>query len=262
MHIFIFDYDRTMIGNVHHFVNEFNIIFEFNDYVKLKNNKYNYKIKQTTVSDDIIQSKLTRPYLKEFIDFLYEKFEEVYIFIYTNSTKNFINLSAKIVEKKLGIKINKPYFSRDENINDKYIGNIYSKIEESIGKKITNNDKIFFIDDRPNNLFDHPELQILCNPYNYYYYYDIKQKLKDYYKIPNELLDNKDIVEIIYKYDVPYYSSNGNIYQSDLALYNISSALNIRKMELSETDDIFFKKLKDIMSKTLDIKKINNMLLE
>ena len=174
-YIFIFDVDNTIIGNVDYIGHEVVIL----DIITNKHSNNNYNITKE------LKTGLLRPYFKDFINFIIMKYKYVELYIYTNSPYDWTNnYTIPNIEKVIGKKFNKPYFTRENtNKRNKLLGNIFDIIINNLKSKypylndIKNieyvfNNQLVFIDDIKNNLKDYPQKQILCPEYNY----------KDYYK--------------------------------------------------------------------------------
>ncbi len=263
-YIFILDIDNTIIGNVDNCINESIILNYIFKYCKMNNIIANCDKKLDII--DELNEGLLRPYFIDFINFIKSKYKNIEIYLYTNSSYNWINNSGFIdnIEKIAKIKFNKPYFTRENALNrQKLLGNIYDVIIDKIVKKYPllkidkNKKKVFdsqlvFIDDIPNNLNDYPDKQIMCPEYNYYPYYNIKEKLIYKYNINPEIFDNKELLTVFESENIPIYNENGSVYQKDIEFFNLLEIKNIRRVELlnnTTLNDTFFKDLITILNK-------------
>jgi hypothetical protein len=269
-YIFIFDIDNTIIGNIHHQYIEYNLLENINTLL----------IKDFDITD-ILNNGMLRPYFKDFIDFIYKKYKNVEIYVYTNSSFEWINYGLiDNIQKSINYKINKPYFTRDDSnyYKKKLLGNLYDIIINSLiakypslksqkNKEFVFKNQIVFIDDIKNNLKDYPQKQILCPEYNYIDVYDMKTRLINKYNIGEDVFD-KEIVLSLFENDyLPLYNKNGSIYQQDKSYQELLRLRLLRKQEINNINDTFFKNLISILDedKTLilnddTIKNINDKL--
>ena len=266
--IIIFDIDEALIGNVLHLIKE-RALLEYL-YNNCKKKSINAKCPNTDIFDmvDELNNGLLRPFAKEFITFCNKKFKNVEVFFYTNSSYSWTNGGlAKNIEKALKIKINRPFFTRENSIsklqNKKSLANIYPIIIKSLLKKyplmkneknteyILNN-RTIFIDDRKDNLYSYTERQLVCPQYKYYYYYDIYDKLINKYNIDPQLFNDKDILKYMGDEKIYIYNKNGNVHQQNkeyITLMNILKAKYWELDNLNKKDDTYFKDLIAELSK-------------
>ena len=273
-YIFILDIDNTIIGEVQNCTYESMILDYIFKYCKMNNIIANCN-KKIDIIDELNEG-LLRPYFIDFINFIKKKYGNVEIYLYTNSSYNWINNSGLIdnIEKLVKIKFNKPYFTRENALNrQKLLGNIYDDIIEKMIKKYPllkidkNIKKVFdtqlvFIDDIPNNLKDYANKQIICPKYNYQPYYNIKEKIIKKYNINSDIFNNKEILEIFENYNIPIYNENGSVYQKDIEYIQLSEIVNIRAAQItSDTslNDTFFKDLIAILDKNKNLDDIPNI---
>ena len=270
-YIFILDIDNTIIGDVYNCIGESIILNYIFKYCKINNIIANCDKKLDIINE--LNEGLLRPYFIDFINFIKSKYKNIEIYLYTNSAYSWINNSGFIdnIEKIVKIKFNKPYFTRENALDrQKLLGNIYDDIIEKNVKKYPllkidkNKKKVFdsqlvFIDDIPNNLKDYPDKQIVCPEYNYYPYYNIKEKIIKKYNINPEIFDNKEILTIFERINIPIYNENGSIYQKDIEFFQLFEILIIRRSELLNNEainDTFFKDLITILDKNKNLDNI------
>ena len=268
-YIFIFDIDNTIIGDIHHQIIEYNLLENINTLL----------IKDYDITD-ILNNGMLRPYFKDFIDFIYKKYKNVEIYVYTNSSFEWINYGLiDNIQKSINYKINKPYFTRDDsNYYKKLLGNLYDNIINSLiakypslksqkNKEFVFKNQIVFIDDIKNNLKDYPQKQILCPEYNYIDVYDMKTRLINKYNINEDIFDKEIVLSLFENNYLPLYNKNGSIYQQDKSYQELLRLRLLRKQEINNINDTFFKNLISILDedKTLilnddTIKNINDKL--
>ena len=266
--IIIFDIDQALIGNSGHIKIEYNLLeFIFNN---CKKKSINTKCLNTDILDmvDELNNGLLRPFAKEFIAFCNKKFKNVEVFFYTNSTYSWTNSGlAKNIEKALKIKINRPFFTRENSIsklnNKKSLANIYPIIIKSLLKKyplmkyekntdyILNN-RTIFIDDVKDNLYAYTERQLVCPEYEYYHYHDIYDKLINKYNMDPQIFDDKDVLKYMDDEDIYIFNKNGNVHQQNkeyITLMNMSKAKYYELDNFKKKDDTYFKDLIAELSK-------------
>ena len=269
-YIFIFDIDNTIIGDIHHQIIEYNLLENINTLL----------IKDYDITD-ILNNGMLRPYFKDFIDFIYKKYKNVEIYVYTNSSFEWINYGLiDNIQKSINYKINKPYFTRDDSnyYKKKLLGNLYDNIINSLiakypslksqkNKEFVFKNQIVFIDDIKNNLKDYPQKQILCPEYNYIDVYDMKTRLINKYNINEDIFDKEIVLSLFENNYLPLYNKNGSIYQQDKSYQELLRLRLLRKQEINNINDTFFKNLISILDedKTLllnddTIKNINDKL--
>ena len=271
-YIFILDIDNTIIGEVQNGSYEYTALEYIYKYCKINNINANCNIKIDIIDD--LNEGLLRPYFIDFIHFIKKKYKNIEIYLYTNSSYDWINNGGLIdnIEKIVKIKFNKPYFTRENTLNrQKLLGNLYDVIIEKIVKKYPllkidkNKKKVFdsqlvFIDDIPNNLKDYPDKQIICPEYTYMPYYNIKEKLIYKYNINPEIFNNTEILNMFEK--IPIYNENGSVYQKDIEFMHIHEILQIRLAQLysnNSLNDTFFKDLITVLDKNKTIRKFDDI---
>lgn len=278
--IIIFDIDNTIIGNVTNCTRENDILDII--YKNCKKNKITDEciINKLDIKEELLNG-LLRPNFKDFVDFCEKKYKNVEIFVYTNASSKWINNSLlSNIEIASKVKFNKPYFTREDSVNyDKNLSNIYDRIMKALVKKypVLNNqkynEKVFeerfiMIDDLEKNIKDYPEKQILCPSYDYYCYYNIKEKIMSKYKIPEDVFNHKSVIDYYayYSDDLPFYNVNGRDYHKDKTYYNIMELKMNRYMEITahKKDTFFLDMIKAIGDKAVltnkNIEKINKEL--
>jgi hypothetical protein len=96
-YIFILDIDNTIIGNVDNCINESIILNYIFKYCKMNNIIANCDKKLDII--DELNEGLLRPYFIDFIDFINfikSKYKNIEIYLYTNSSYDWINNSGFI----------------------------------------------------------------------------------------------------------------------------------------------------------------------
>ena len=257
--IIILDIDNTIIGTVNQLCKEREVLEYI--YNLCKKNGLEKCIRQNNVDmQKELKDGLLRPYINEFIKFCNNKFKNVEVFFYTNSSYNYTNtFLATNVKKALKVKVNKPFFTRENSMNingvtKKSLVNIFPFIIKSLVKKypIMKNEKnidyiintrFVFIDDIKENTFEYVNRQIICPKYEYRYYNDIPEKLINKYKMKPEIFNNKQILDYLHNMNIPIYNKRGNIHQQNKDFIELWKEQQKKYSEVSKVNDEFFKDL-------------------
>jgi hypothetical protein len=266
--IIIFDIDQTIIGNINMQSKEYDLL-EFL-YNSCKKKGINTKCPYVDLLDmqDELKNGLLRPYVKEFLTFCNNKFKHVEVFFYTNSSYNWTNrVLGKNIEKALGMKINRPFFTRENSISldwKKSLVNIYPLITKSLIKKyplmkneqnreyILNN-RMIFIDDIKDNIFSYTKRQLVCTKYTYCPYYDIYEKIITKYNIDPKIFNDKDILKYMQDNNIYIYNKNGSVFQANKEYINLANMFNAKQSEVSNIPDTYFKDLvAELSNKTVN----------
>jgi hypothetical protein len=209
-----------------------------------------------------LNNGLLRPYVRDFIRFCDKKFKNVEVFFYTNSNYKWTNkILGKSIEKALNIKINRPFFTRENSMTQdlkKSLANVYPLIIKSLLKKYPSmkdeknteyilNNRTIFIDDIKNNIISYTNRQLVCPAYDYYSYYNIYEKLITKYKMDPKIFNNKDILKYMEDNDIYIYNKNGSLHQKNKDYVNIANMYKTKhyqlSTELSKDTDTYFKDL-------------------
>jgi len=274
--ILIFDIDHTVIGDVTPLTNEDSILQYIYNICKYENKNNCKFIKKINMQDEL-KKGLLRPNIKDFIKFCNIKFKNVEIFFYTGSSYGWTNSSlGKNIEKALGVKINRPFFTRENQIytykgeKEKSLANIFPLITSTLQHRYhvmkNKNDidyiiknRTIFIDNIKNNTYTHTNRQIVCPDYNYIPWCDIPHKIVKEYNIDPKIFDNKKLLEYMWTYRIPIYNVNGNVFQRSQEYYNLQKMNNEKYSELSKIDDRFYKDLiRELSTKNVKNYNISN----
>ena len=265
--IIIFDIDQTIIGNVIMQSKENNLLeYIFNT---CKNKGINNECQNIDIDmQGELKNGLLRPYVRDFITFCDKKFKNVEVFFYTNSNYKWTNkILGKSIEKALNIKINRPFFTRENSMTHdlkKSLANVYPLIIKSLVKKypymkdeknteyILNN-RTIFIDDIKNNIISYTNRQLVCPEYDYFFYYDIYEKLITKYKMDPKIFNDKKILKYMEENDIYIYNKNGSAFQKNKDYVSIANMYKTKhsqlSTELSKETDTYFKDLITKLSK-------------
>jgi hypothetical protein len=197
--IFIFDLDRTLIGNPRH-------ILDYQDTLDfIKNARISQKISKEDLSDEDFKAlpswknlfvpEFFRPHLKESLETLRKYFPTAEFFIYSAGVPDYVKSMVDIVEKHIGFRFNRPLFSRTEcptneaNEFSKSIVAQFPKIIQSLSlldrysglnleeyTETLMDNSVLFIDDT-DFVWDNKEKWIKCPAYNYKPMFDIDDRV-------------------------------------------------------------------------------------
>jgi hypothetical protein len=284
--IIIFDIDHAIIGNVSTVVEEWRMLQDIHNICKKKG--INAKCPSPEMKDfqDELKNGLLRPNVSDFITFCNTKFKNAEVFLYTNSSYSWTNGGlGKNIEKALKIKINRPFFTRENSLSmGKSLANTYPIMMKSLAKRYPSlkdadvseyvlQNRLVFIDDIADNIIQYKGRQLVCPKYNFWNKYDIYDRLITTYKIAPAVFDDKDILEYLHDKGILVYNANGNAYQRNkeyIAIAKVYHALHdeierkqktqVKKKDTEQSEqseDTYFKDLIKELSK----KKISDDIL-
>ena len=262
-HIFIFDIDQCILGEVRYILGDFNIYEHIDNLYP----GYKYDYQTEYVSD--LHKGLLRPYFKEFIDFINKKYENCEIYLYSNGSYSWVNgVVGPLIEKAAGINFNKPYFTRENSLShEKSLSKVYKIIFKGLKDKYDNdlleknydniiNNRLVFIDNLKDNTTTHKTRQIKCPDYENIIYRDVYAIML---KIYGKDILNTDIVKRFFEMNKINYKNEdvNDIINSDVLYYNATKNRTVRYCELmniKSKQDIFFKVLIQKLSGLTDAK--------
>lgn len=264
--IIIFDIDLTIIGNIDIVMKE--LVFLEYLYNVCKKKGINTKCPSMDLIDiqDVLKDGLLRPNVSDFINFCDTKFKNIEVFFYTNSGYSWTNdFLGKKLEQALKIKINRPFFTRENSMNltmKKSLANIYPTIIGSLAKRYPSlndgdiaeyvmNNRMIFIDDIKDNIFAYTNRQVVCPAYNYTPYYEIYEKCITKYKIDPQIFNDKEILKYMSDNSILIYNNNGNAWQQSKEYIAISNMYYTKHAEISKIKnaDTYYKDLVAELSK-------------
>lgn len=256
--LLILDIDEATIGNIQFCVKEYTILeLIFKDCIE-KNKDLPTKCTNASIIDiqEELHKGLLRPNAKDFIDYCQKRFKKLEIFFYTNAAYTWAtSVSVPQIEKALKIKANRPIFTRENSLDyTKTIANIAPLIQKTLVKKYPLlakenhlqtlfNERMIFIDDIKDNVFDYKSRQIVCPEYKYKPYYDIYEKIISKYNLPASVFDTTEVHEYMKNNEIPLYNKNGSIYQQNKEYVLLQHILKTKENEVfnaSLKPDTFF----------------------
>jgi len=267
--IIIFDIDKTIIGDISIIEKERALLEYIYNVCKKKGVSTKCPSMDLIDIQDVLKDELLRPNVCDFINFCDKKFRNAEIFFYTNSAYAWTNdFIGKNLEKALKIKINRPFFTRENSMNEtmkKSLANIYPTIISTLAKRYPSlndgdvaeyvlNNRTVFIDDIKDNIFAYTNRQLVCPAYNYTPYYDIYERCITKYKMSPQIFDDKDILKYMSDNTIPVYNINGNAWQKNkeyIAIFNLyyTKHAEISKIKNASTGGSYFKDLIAELSK-------------
>jgi hypothetical protein len=264
--ILIFDIDNTVIGDCSLLTKEAQLLEYIYNTCK-KEDGYHCKYMENIDMQDELKSGLLRPHINEFIKFCNNKFKNIEIFFYTGSSYWWTNSSlGPNIEKALNIKINRPFFTKENMITtyskniEKSIANIFPLITKSLEGRypVMKNDgdidfiiknRTLFIDDIKNNTYTYANRQLVCPRYKYWPVYDVSNKVVKKYGIDPRVFDNKEVLKYMWADNIYIYNTRGNIYQRDREFCNKQKTQQLKYSKLSRGKDRYYKRLIKELSK-------------
>jgi hypothetical protein len=274
--IIIFDIDNTIIGDIGIVSREIALLEYIYNVCKKKGVNAKCPSMEFLDIDDVFKDGLLRPNVSDFINFCGKKFKTATggagaaeVFFYTNSAYSWTNdFVGKNLEKALKIKVNRPFFTRENSMKltmKKSLANIYPTIISSLAKRYPSlndgdiaeyvlNNRTIFIDDIKDNIFAYTNRQLVCPSYNYTPYYDIYEKCITRYKMSPQIFDDKDILKYMSDNTIPVYNTNGDAWQKNkeyIAIYNLyyTKHAEISKIKNADTAGAYYKDLIAELSK-------------
>jgi hypothetical protein len=264
--IIIFDIDNTIIGDLGMLNKEYYLLEYIYNICKKKGINTKCLSFEHFDMQEELKNGLLRPFAADFINYCNKKFKNAEVFFYTNSSYKWTNGAlGENIEKALKIKVNRPFFTREDSMSlyrKKSLANIYPTIitsllkrypslnDEKIAEHIFNN-RTIFIDDIMDNIFAYTNRQLVCPAYEYMPYYDVYEKCITKYKMDPLIFNDKDILQYMANNDIHIYNKNGNIYQKNKEYIAIANLYNLKRYEINkkENKDTYYKELIAELSK-------------
>jgi hypothetical protein len=264
--IIIFDIDNTIIGDLGMLNKEYYLLEYIYNICKKKGINTKCLSFEHFDMQEELKNGLLRPFAADFINYCNKKFKNAEVFFYTNSSYKWTNGAlGENIEKALKIKVNRPFFTREDSMSlyrKKSLANIYPTIitsllkrypslnDEKIAEHIFNN-RTIFIDDIMDNIFAYTNRQLVCPAYEYMPYYDVYEKCITKYKMDPLIFNDKDILQYMANNDIHIYNKNGNIYQKNKEYIAIANLYNLKRYEINkkENNDTYYKELIAELSK-------------
>lgn len=250
--ILILDLDGTIIGDITPQIMSYELSKALKTVTSNKDSKYVFDMTE-------FKSKLThgliRPYFEVFVKSLLNNIANVEFFVYTASEKSWAELMIKTIEQCIGVKFNRPIFSRQYCVSQdkqykkslRFIGPTLTRsLKKKYGVTFSQKDlssNILIIDN--NNVyhsFDQRQL-IVCPSYNYRVAENIVCHIKSkMFKAHNVL-----ITSILKKYIPIGQPHDFNTFQKQFYIYYIAFLEQVIKNNAHYSQDKFWLYLKDII---------------
>jgi hypothetical protein len=248
--IIVFDIDHAIIGNIDTVVEEWHLIKNIYNICKKKGIHAKCPLPNLDFQDEL-KNGLLRPNVKDFITFCNKKFKNAEVFFYTNSSYGWANGGlGRNIEKALKIKINRPFFTRENSLTmGKSLANTYPIMMKTLAKrypslKDENNseyvlqNRLIFIDDIADNIIQYKGRQLVCPRYEVWNKYDVYDKLLTKYKIAPAVFDDKDVLDYLHENSISVYNANGNEFQKNKEYIAIAKAYRAIREELTRKQKI------------------------
>lgn len=248
--IIIFDIDHAIIGEISTVLEERRMLQDIHNICKKKG--INTKCPSPEMKDfqDELKNGLLRPNVRDFITFCNAKFKNAEVFLYTNSSYSWTNGGlGKNIEKALKIKINRPFFTRENSLwMGKSLANTYPIMMKSLAKRYPSlkdadiseyvlQNRLVFIDDIADNIIQYKGRQLVCPKYNFWNKYDVYDRLITTYKIAPAVFDDKDILEYLHRSGILVYNANGNAYQRNKEYIAIAKTYHAIHNEIEKSEE-------------------------
>ena len=193
--IFIFDLDKTLIGDVTNILQYQHFWVFINDACKHSRLKGPVcKLPKSIWNKQMIPSQLFRPQLKESLQGIKKVFPTAEFFVFSLGTHDYVMSAIDYIEKCTGVKFNRPLFTRqDSSISDTahYLKEIkgyediifkslvrqYPKCKIDYFRNLVMNDRTIIIDDT--DVWNNDYRWIQCKPYSYTPVCEINSKILD-----------------------------------------------------------------------------------
>lgn len=259
--IFIIDIDNTLIGKSVSLLK----FKELNNFIRdsCNRNKIDDKDEICKITDRIwyekMDEKFFRPYMKEFLTGIKETYKNAEFFVFSTGTNNYVKQIVGYIEKHLEnkIKINKPYFSREQSFRDEnlyYIKDInvydmeiikalkkrYPKIETKITEVL--NERTIIIDDLEVWEDDYRHIKIKRYMFNTIIEFD--------YFLLKKIYENQYLYNFVYNSEI--LQIEGENFYEFLFNYHLYMMNLYRKIEVdnkTEINDNEFEKLLKLIVK-------------
>ena len=222
--VLLLDLDNTIIGNILPQINEYYLIKDINNKLKkINKNQIRYN---TKLLHEELEKYIIHPKFKKFLKNI-NKYDNIELFIYTASEKNWANYIIKQIEKVIDYKFNIPIFTRDNLIiNDKghykkSITHIKPIIIKTLQKKkkynLIKDNYIVLIDNLRNILLEKNKL-IKCPDFNY------RHQINYLRMIPEDII-KKHYIIIEERFNLKHSTNLYDFYQRYYQMLNLEYGL-------------------------------------
>ena len=263
--IFIFDLDKTLIGESHDLMFEYKDLLTFiNDACKHKRfSGSECKLSTNIWNKDVVSEHFFRPHVKEALHSIKNMFATAEFFVFSLGTKDYVNDIIAYLESYTGIRFNRPLFTReDSSIGDinyymkeikgyeeiifKSLVRKYPKCKSAYFKSLIMRERTIIIDDT--DVWNNDIRWIQCKPYTY----------KPICKIDNTILqliyDNQSIKSYMTNRSVDFLPDFPETFDMFMMNYHLNTANLYRKFLQENTeqikDDFFMKFVKCIQHRS------------
>lgn len=274
--IIIFDLDKTLIGNSNSFTYKQSLFSAIDVSNKASKLSKKYKFKALSYKQ-VLGNKLEilRPFVIDFFKEIEERYKDVEFFVYSAGTKQYVEGIIEWIEEKLSsshvaIKFNRPIYSREStvSVDRSYNKSIklyfhedivpclnkkYPDLNDSKTTDFVLKNRVLFIDDRDDVLWDKDINFIQCPEYNFSDFEDIT------FGIDKEILQEKVITTFLDRNNYPYFKEPSDVIEYERNMqYHIWMAENYQKYVATNKiaiNDDFFKKFMEWFKTVYKLKK-------
>ena len=252
-YIFILDLDQTIIGDCKYQVSRYSLL----------NTMKRQGLKVPPMSHTAIPhayheaSHLIRPGFGTFVKSLKNHYPWVEFFVYTASVKDWANQEIFWIEKSLGIRINRPIFTREDCIVDsagsykKSLGKIMPRVWRALGKKrqLTKSDRLLVVQkqlmviDNTAVYIDFTDKLLLCPDYNYVAFEDVLEGVRNITSTQLLSLVNQNVV-------CPQIMTPSSDYLLDLASrykWMAGKCTSLASLNIDYKKDQFWRRLRKLI---------------
>lgn len=244
--IFVIDLDGTIIGDITPQI----MLYDIAKALKTAHVKYSF---DTNTFKQKLKNGIIRPHFESFVKTLINNVPNVEFFIYTASEKTWAEFVIKNIEQCIGIKFNRPIFSRSSCLNEnrqykKSLHFICPSLIKTLKKKygilyskrdLLNNTLI--IDN--NNVYQQDNKVIVCPTYNYRVPENIPCNINNnVYNLHHQLISS-----VLRKYINMNASNDYLMFEKEFYMYYVAFLGMIMKHNTKYVNDRFWMHLKDII---------------
>jgi|TARA_B110000259_G_scaffold188265_2_gene246057 hypothetical protein len=236
--VLLLDLDNTIIGDISPQIKEYYLIKDINKKLtKINKNRIKYN---TGLLNEELEKYIIRPKFSKFLRNI-NKYDNIELFIYTASEKNWANYIIKQIQKVVDYKFNVPIFTRDDLVLNekgnykKSINHIKPLIIKSLKKKkkydLDNINYIALIDNLKNILIEKEKL-IKCPEFDY------RHQINYLRMIPENILKKQYII-VEEKFNLKHSNNLYDFYEKYYQMLNTHYKLT-KKNENHLNDKYWF----------------------
>jgi hypothetical protein len=255
--IFIFDLDKTLIGDMHN-----SNMLEYQDFLTFINDACKHKrflgneckLPKSIWNKQTIPPQFFRPQLKESFQSIKKIFPTAEFFVFSLGTNDYVSSIIEYLESYIGIKINRPLFSRQdssfsdtasflkeikgyEDIMFKSLIQRYPKCKIEYFRNLVMNERTIIIDD--SDVWNNDFRWIQCKTYTYAPVCEINNKLLD------TIYNNDSIKKYIINKNstiIPRMAHNIDMFKMNYHIMTADCYRRVLDNNIQQLNDDFFPK--------------------